>query len=106
SDVRKQQQNESVGESEVAGKDRDADCQQDNGKEKKHLLLRIRSGDAIYMTEEARYAWHGVPKVLKDTCPDFLADWPAEGVEGADDEKFGEWRGWMRNKRVNLNVRQ
>ncbi|KAI0138922.1 alkylated DNA repair protein AlkB [Hypoxylon sp. NC0597] len=67
---------------------------------KPYLLLRLRSGDAIYMTQESRYAWHGVPKVLKGTCPDFIADWPAE------DGKFEEWKGWMRNKRINLNVRQ
>ncbi|KAI1777158.1 alkylated DNA repair protein AlkB [Hypoxylon cercidicola] len=72
-----------------------------NGTYKKpYLLLRLRSGDAIYMTQESRFAWHGVPKVLKDTCPGFLADWPAE------DGKFEEWRGWMRKKRINLNVRQ
>ncbi|KAI0163937.1 hypothetical protein GGR57DRAFT_451858 [Xylariaceae sp. FL1272] len=71
-------------------------------KQKPYLLLRLRSGDAIYMSEESRYAWHGVPKVLKGTCPEFLQDWPAEG----DGEEFKEWKGWMRNKRVNLNVRQ
>ncbi|KAI1435469.1 hypothetical protein GGR50DRAFT_322426 [Xylaria sp. CBS 124048] len=65
-----------------------------------YLLLRLRSGDAIYMSQDSRYAWHGVPKVLKGTCPDFLADWPSE------DGKFEEWKGWMRNKRINLNVRQ
>ncbi|KAK8120641.1 Alkylated DNA repair protein AlkB [Apiospora kogelbergensis] len=65
-----------------------------------YLLLRLRSGDAIYMTRDSRFAWHGVPKVLKGTCPDFLADWPAE--EG----KYEEWKGWMKNKRINLNVRQ
>lgn len=69
--------------------------------EKTHLLLRLRSGDVIYMSEEARYAWHGVPKILKGTCPDYLEDWPAE-----EDGKFAEWRGWMKNKRINLNVRQ
>lgn len=67
---------------------------------KPYLLLRLRSGDAIYMSQESRYAWHGVPKVLKGTCPEFLEDWPAE------DGKFEEWKGWMRNKRINLNVRQ
>lgn len=65
-----------------------------------YLLLRLRSGDAIYMTEESRYAWHGVPKVLKGTCPDFLADWPAENG------KYEGWKGWMQSKRINLNVRQ
>ncbi|KAI1338421.1 hypothetical protein F5Y15DRAFT_128619 [Xylariaceae sp. FL0016] len=68
--------------------------------EKPYLLLRLRSGDAIYMSQESRYAWHGVPKVLKGTCPEFLADWPAE------DGQYEEWKGWMRNKRINLNVRQ
>lgn len=68
--------------------------------DKEYLLLRLRSGDAIYMTEESRFAWHGVPKVLKGTCPDYLEDWPAEGG------KYEEWRGWMKNKRINLNVRQ
>ncbi|KAI1810476.1 hypothetical protein GGS20DRAFT_589512 [Poronia punctata] len=67
---------------------------------KPYLLLRLRSGDAIYMSEESRYAWHGVPKVLKGTCPGALADWPAE------DGKFDEWKGWMKNKRININVRQ
>lgn len=70
------------------------------GGSKEYLLLRLRSGDAIYMTKESRFAWHGVPKVLKGTCPDYLEDWPGE------DGKYEEWRGWMKNKRVNLNVRQ
>ncbi|KAK7426615.1 hypothetical protein QQZ08_006945 [Neonectria magnoliae] len=68
---------------------------------KQYLLLRLRSGDAIYMTKESRYAWHGVPKVLKGTCPAHLEDWPSR-----DDGKFSEWRGWMKSKRINLNVRQ
>ncbi|UNI18064.1 hypothetical protein JDV02_004359 [Purpureocillium takamizusanense] len=69
--------------------------------EKKYLLLRLRSGDAIYMTKESRYAWHGVPKVLRGTCPDYLDSWPAQA-----DGKYAEWEGWMKNKRINLNVRQ
>lgn len=68
---------------------------------KEFLLLRLRSGDVVYMTEEARSAWHGVPKVIKGTCPDYLEDWPAK-----EDGRFDEWRGWMKNKRINLNVRQ
>ncbi|RFU81092.1 alkylated dna repair [Trichoderma arundinaceum] len=75
---------------------------QQKGDDKKYLLLRLRSGDAIYMTKESRYAWHGVPKVMKGTCPDYLADWPAGGESG----EFDEWKGWMQSKRINLNVRQ
>jgi len=73
-----------------------------DGKKKEFLVLRLRSGDAVYMTKESRFAWHGVPKVIKRTCPDYLEDWPA----GEGEEEFEEWRGWMRNKRINLNVRQ
>jgi DNA alkylation damage repair protein AlkB len=68
--------------------------------EKGYLLLRLRSGDAIYMTEESRYAWHGVPKVVKGTCPGYMEDWPASNGD------YEDWRGWMKNKRINLNVRQ
>ncbi|CCC09920.1 hypothetical protein SMACR_03476 [Sordaria macrospora] len=68
--------------------------------EKKFLLLRLRSGDVIYMTKESRFAWHGVPKIFKGTCPEWLEDWPAE------DGKYEAWRGWMKNKRININVRQ
>lgn len=68
---------------------------------KGYLLLRLRSGDAIYMTGESRYAWHGVPKVAKGTCPSFLENWPA-----TETGEYEEWRGWMGNKRINLNVRQ
>lgn len=65
-----------------------------------YLVLRLRSGDAIYMTEESRYAWHGVPKVLQGTCPSYLQQLPAR------DGAFESWRGWMSKKRINLNVRQ
>ncbi|KAL7800897.1 hypothetical protein V8C43DRAFT_179575 [Trichoderma afarasin] len=80
----------------------DQESEQDKDEEKKkYLLLRLRSGDAIYMTKESRYAWHGVPKVMKGTCPDYLANWPA-----GEDGEYEQWKGWMENKRINLNVRQ
>ncbi|KAJ4266553.1 hypothetical protein NW762_004542 [Fusarium torreyae] len=85
----------------IAPNDLGPESRTDGTGEKQYLLLRLRSGDAIYMTQESRYAWHGVPKVLKDTCPSYLEDWPAR-----DDDKFAEWRGWMKTKRINLNVRQ
>jgi len=65
----------------------------DNG-----LTLRLRSGSAVYMSEQSRFAWHGVPQIVAGTCPNFLEDWPGE--------EFERWRGWMKGKRVNLNVRQ
>lgn len=61
-------------------------------------VLRLRSGDALYMTGESRFAWHGVPKIVPGTCPKYLSNWPSE--------EYPEWEGWMDNKRINLNVRQ
>ncbi|EMC99612.1 hypothetical protein BAUCODRAFT_29986 [Baudoinia panamericana UAMH 10762] len=67
--------------------------------------IRLRSGDAVLMSGTSRYAWHGVPKVLADTCPECLRDWPAIGSE-AENETYAAFRGWLKGKRVNLNVRQ
>ena len=67
------------------------------------VTLRLRSGDAVCMTGSSRFAWHAVPKVLPNTCPTGLQDWPA-GISDRSD--YESWRGWMANKRINLNVRQ
>lgn len=70
-------------------------------------VIRLRSGDAVYMSEEARSAWHGVPKVLANTCPTYLQDWPVDTEEqSGGSSPFETWRGWMKNKRINLNIRQ
>ncbi|RPA96745.1 hypothetical protein L873DRAFT_1810771 [Choiromyces venosus 120613-1] len=58
------------------------------------VVVRVRSGDAVVMSGEARWAWHSVPTIAGGTCPEWLQEWPEER------------RGWMRGKRVNLNVRQ
>lgn len=64
--------------------------------------LRLRSGDAILMSGKSRYAWHAVPKIIPDTCPTWLQDWPDIPSGG----QYSDWHGWMANKRINLNVRQ
>ncbi|KAH6629106.1 hypothetical protein C7974DRAFT_181311 [Boeremia exigua] len=71
-----------------------------DGVEEKIVTLRLRSGSAVYMSGPSRFAWHGVPQIVRGTCPEYLAGWPAG--EGG----FEEWGGWMCGKRVNLNVRQ
>lgn len=73
-----------------------------DGEEARFVTMRLGSGDAVLMSGKSRFAWHGVPKVLEGTCPDHLQDWPAVG----EDRRFDGWRGWMKGKRVNLNVRQ
>ncbi|KAK5123501.1 hypothetical protein LTR85_002539 [Meristemomyces frigidus] len=67
--------------------------------------IRLRSGDAVLMSGESRYAWHGVPKVLPDMCPEWLQVWPAIGSE-ENKERFKAYKGWLKGKRINLNVRQ
>lgn len=61
-------------------------------------VLRLRSGDVVYMQGESRFAWHGVPSIIPDTCPDYLSDWP--------EDQFPAWKNWMKGKRINVNVRQ
>ncbi|KAI9762416.1 MAG: hypothetical protein M4579_000392 [Chaenotheca gracillima] len=80
----------------------------------RHLIIRLRSGDAVYMSRRARYAWHGVPRIISGTCPAWMESWPASagsagsGSQGSrqNEQGFKEWKGWMANKRINLNVRQ
>ncbi|KAF3140733.1 hypothetical protein TWF594_006233 [Orbilia oligospora] len=71
------------------------------------LIIRIRSGDAVVMGGQSRWAWHGVPKVIGETCPEELTRWPSlydhQSPENADTI---DWAGWMKRKRVNLNIRQ
>lgn len=72
-----------------------------------HLCVRLRSGDAVYMTGPARFAWHGVPRVLPNTCPPWLRDWPAiASMENNKSDEYKSWGGWMSDKRINLNIRQ
>lgn len=82
----------------------------DDGK-MKNIAVRLHSGDAVYMSQSARYAWHGVPSILPGTCPSFLAEWPAQLADeaestGQNTTKYEPWRGWMSSKRINLNIRQ
>ena len=75
-----------------------------------HITIRLRSGDAIYMSGPSRFAWHGVPKIIPDSCPHWLRDWPeepsSETCEDSPSREYKAWRGWMSTKRINLNVRQ
>lgn len=83
------------------------------GEESTGIAIRLRSGDAVYMSGRSRYAWHGVPSILRGSCPQRLSQWPAslpqsefEDFEKQDIGAFESWRGWMSTKRVNLNIRQ
>lgn len=76
----------------------------------KHVVLRLHSGDAVYMADRARFAWHGVPRIIPGTCPEEIHDWPAtrSSDDGCSSERqqYQTWTGWMKTKRININVRQ
>ncbi|KAJ5776427.1 uncharacterized protein N7511_001438 [Penicillium nucicola] len=69
-------------------------------------ILRLRSGDTVYMNGTSRFAWHGVPKILPSSCPAWLANWPSLGetLPGMPPGPYQMWEGWMSSKRVTLNV--
>ena len=73
----------------------------DNGCE----VIRLHSGDAVYMVGQSRFAWHAVPRIIPSTCPDWLADWPLCPNNGHE-HPYRNWKGWISGKRINLNVRQ
>ncbi|KAK6513214.1 hypothetical protein TWF506_009378 [Arthrobotrys conoides] len=71
------------------------------------IIIRIRSGDAVVMGGQSRWAWHGVPKVIGETCPEELSQWPSLcDHKTPDNADKIDWTGWMKRKRVNLNIRQ
>ena len=78
--------------------------------EPKCVVVRLHSGDAVVMNGPARFAWHGVPQVIQNSCPVSLGDWPAvahdESKPRDGKHPYEDWRGWLSNKRVNLNIRQ
>ncbi|KAJ1962622.1 hypothetical protein IWQ62_003467, partial [Dispira parvispora] len=67
------------------------------------LAIYLRSGDIVCMCGPRRRAFHGVPRILEDTLPSYLA--PTEEVitEDPDWALFGEY---MTSTRLNINVRQ
>jgi len=58
------------------------------------------------MAGDSRFAWHGVPLIIPDTCPQELRSWPASQDENGELHKYTSWKDWMSTKRININVRQ
>ena len=79
----------------------------EKGEEPRCVVVRLHSGDAVVMNGPARFAWHGVPQVIRNSCPASMRNWPAMADdEGTGHDPYEAWRGWMSKKRVNLNIRQ
>ncbi|KAG2184672.1 hypothetical protein INT43_000585 [Umbelopsis isabellina] len=63
--------------------------------------IRLRSGDVMVMTGNARSAYHGVPKILP-SAPTFLQP-DIKDAQVDDWELYGEF---ISKARINLNIRQ
>lgn len=60
-------------------------------------VMKLSSGDVVVMKDDARYFWHGVPKIVPGTSPSYLQNCPP-GHPG--------WENYMDNRRLNINIRQ
>jgi len=79
----------------------------DIDREMKCEVVRVRSGDCVWMEPPTRWCWHAMPKVMGGTCPVDLGEWPVGSLgKGVNGREFEKWRGWMRGKRVNISCRQ
>ena len=58
-------------------------------RETKPTALYIRSGDVVVMGGESRYFYHGVPRMIPDTAPEYFS------IDS-----------YARKSRINVNCRQ
>lgn len=84
---------------------RDRESSPSAGEEQEMVVIRVRSGDVVEMGGETRWAWHAMPKVMANTCPTFMQDWPVRKGQGTPRE-YEKWKGYMKGKRLNISCRQ
>ncbi|KAL1640827.1 hypothetical protein SLS58_006650 [Diplodia intermedia] len=72
------------------------------------VAIRVRSGDCVLLSGEARWAWHAMPRTIAGTCPEPLAVWPVgtPGAGEAERRAYAKWKGYMGTKRINISCRQ
>lgn len=92
----------------VIARDRHEGEAEREDREQQIVCIRVRSGDVVQMGGETRWAWHAMPKIMGNTCPEGMADWPvgSHGDEKSEPKGFQGWRGYMRTKRLNISCRQ
>jgi alkylated DNA repair protein alkB homolog 1 len=63
----------------------------------KPVALRLSSGDLVIMYGPARRSFHGVPRVLENTCPGYLQ---------TNEPEWKDIKDYIAHTRMNINVRQ
>ncbi|CAO3593941.1 unnamed protein product [Absidia cylindrospora] len=66
------------------------------------VALYLQSGDIIAMAKPCRRSFHGVPRIIEGTLPDYLAS-DGEFTDAPQWSLFGKY---METSRLNLNMRQ
>lgn len=78
----------------------------------KPTAIYLHSGDALIMSGSCRRAYHGVPRVVKNTLPNYLCDmdqWSEDDRADASIEDRNDWHifsDYLRTTRINVNIRQ
>jgi alkylated DNA repair protein alkB family protein 1 len=83
----------------------------DKEEEKPPLACWIRSGDVVIMGGPSRLRYHGVPRIIADSCPDFVL---LDGDHHPDEDELALGQAAMlrmhevlgSDVRLNINVRQ
>jgi alkylated DNA repair protein alkB family protein 1 len=72
------------------------------------VAIRVKSGDCVHLTGNARWAWHAMARMIPSTCPPHLASWPVgtPGATPAEERAYKKWKGSMGTKRINVSCRQ
>ena len=94
---------------DVPRKDGEKLDEKDEYREMEMCVLRVRSGDCVWMGGEIRWCWHAMPKVMGNTCPSWMEKWPMtddESVSLKDRKTLAKWKGFMSRKRLNISCRQ
>ncbi|BFZ53443.1 hypothetical protein PYCC9005_000467 [Savitreella phatthalungensis] len=63
------------------------------------LPIMLRSGDVLIMSGACRRAYHGVPRIVEGSLPQYLERDP-------EDEDWDQFAAYMATSRININVRQ
>lgn len=72
------------------------------------VAIRVKSGDCVHLTGQARWAWHAMARTITSTCPSHLASWPVgtPGATSVEEKAYKKWKGYMGTKRINVSCRQ
>ncbi|KAG0366970.1 hypothetical protein BC939DRAFT_499676 [Gamsiella multidivaricata] len=68
-------------------------------RERSPTPILLQSGDILVMTGPCRSAFHGVPRIIEDTIPEYLRSRPEE-------PEWDIYADYLVEARINLNIRQ